>query len=89
MTRTSQAPIAEYKGNMYLMVPSTLTIKQVIAELRAIVKGHLHAGLKQSTYSQVLARIEAGTAKPCTIKALFNRFGYEGEFNEWRKGAVQ
>lgn len=71
---------------MYVACPGDLTTAQVTAELRGIVKGYLHAGMKQSTYSQMLARIEAGTAKPSTIKALFNRFGYEGEFNEWRKG---
>ncbi len=64
-----------------------MTIQEVVKDLRSQVKRYIDAGIRQSTYSRTLQRIEQGTAKPCTIKKFFNAFGYDGEFNDWDRMA--
>lgn len=67
-----------------------MTISEVIADIRSRNKekklyGTGKGEMKQPQFSRTLTLIEAGMCKPNTIQTFFNRFGYTGSFNEWRK----
>lgn len=61
-----------------------MTIQEVCTELRSELKPYI-GKMKHSTFFSTLARIENGSAKPATVKALFEKFGYVGSYNEWEK----
>lgn len=62
-----------------------MTILEVCAELRADNKVYVLIRMTRQTFFDYVKKIEAGTAKPSTIKEFFGKFGYEGSFNEWSK----
>lgn len=59
-----------------------MTILEVCAELRKETKPYIGI-MTQPQFSNTLFAIEVGRAKPSTTKSFFNKFGYDGEFNEW------
>lgn len=60
-----------------------MTIIEVCLELRKEPKIYIGI-MKQSSFSGTLFSIESNRAKSSTIKSFFNKFGYDGEFNEWK-----
>lgn len=54
-----------------------MEITEAIKEIKSRVKPYKHVGMEQSTFSNTIRNIEAGTAKWPTIEAFMNKFGYE------------
>lgn len=62
-----------------------MTTKDVCQALRSELKAYI-GKMQHSTYFSTLSRIEKGSAKPSTISSFFEKFGYSGSYNEWKKG---
>lgn len=60
-----------------------MTTLEVIEDLTATPKWYI-PHYSQQLASYIVKAIKNGTAKPSTIKKLFNRYGYVGEYNEWK-----
>lgn len=63
------------------------TNEEVVAELKSQIKPYLQIEppMGQSIFSTTCRNIINGDAKPKTIKAFFDRFGYVGTFNDFKK----
>jgi len=65
-----------------------MTIQEVAEEIHKDFKAYVGV-MSKFTFFTTIRRIKMNKAKPSTIKAFFEKFGYIGEYNEWHKWPPQ